>query len=97
MARFELPIYGKEEEQIKKYETDHVRWGVLVEAIGLQEELKGKEGAEVIAKLSNFMKTIFPDLTDEDLNKADYFDIVNTFNQLANVLKGLKVDEAKKD
>lgn len=95
MARFELPIYGENDELLKKFEADRVRWGILVEAAGLKEELEGKDAATQVAAIGRFMKSIFPDLTDEDLAKADYLDVISTFNQLVSVLGGLKANEAK--
>lgn len=97
MARFELPIYGEDEQLIKKYEADRVRWGTLVEAAGLKEELEKKDTIARVEAIGDFLKNIFSGLTDEDLAKADYLDVINTFNQLAAVLGGLKANEAKND
>ena len=80
--KFELSIYGKDDECLKKYETDHVRWGVFLKAIKLQEEIKGKDTDAQFKGISEFIKSIFVGLTDEELEKADGFDIINTFNQL---------------
>lgn len=95
MARFELPIYGPDDEMVRKYETDHVRWGTLIEVVGLAEKTKGLTGDEQIAAFGSIMKLIFPDLTDEDLANADCLDIVSTFTQVANVIGGIKAGEAK--
>lgn len=82
MARFELSIYGENDEVLKKYETNHVRWGVLVEAVKLQDEMKGEKPEEQFKAINSFVKKIFNGLTDEDLEKADSLDVINTFNQL---------------
>lgn len=82
MAKFELSIYGENDEVIKKYETNHVRWGVLVEAVKLQEEMKDEKPEEQFKAINSFVKKIFYGLTDEDLKKADSLDVINTFNQL---------------
>lgn len=84
MALFELNIYGKDNEITKKYETDIVRWGVFMQALELQDVLKDKSAIEQFKLVSSFLKKIFPDLTDDDLDKADYQDVFNTFIQLAN-------------
>lgn len=95
MARFELSIYGENDECLKKYETDHVRWGVLLQAVKLQEEIKGKGAEEQFAAINQFIKMIFVGLTDEELEKADGLDVVNTFNQLISAVGKINGDKAK--
>lgn len=85
MAKFELNIYGPEDEVVKTYETDHVRWGVFLNAIKLQEEIKDKPISEQFSAINVFVKTIFPGLTDEELEQADGMDVMNTFKQLIAV------------
>lgn len=82
MAVFSLNIYGADDEIIKEYGTDKVRWGVFLQALELQEGLEKKTPAEQIAAVSLFVKKIFPTLTDEDLENADVNDVMNTFRQL---------------
>ena len=82
MARFELSIYGANDEVLKKYETNHVKWGVLLEAVKLQDEIKDEESEKQFKAINNFVKKIFTGLTDEELEKADSLDVINTFNQL---------------
>ncbi len=82
MAQFELNIYGNNDEILKVYETDKVRWGVFMQATELQDGLSKKTAAEQFKLVSNIIKKVFPDLTDADLEKADYDDVLNTFKQL---------------
>lgn len=82
MAQFELSIYGHDDEILKTYKTDRVRWGVYLQALELQEKMKDKSGAEQFGLINAFLKKIFPDLTDEDLELADGDDVMNTFKQL---------------
>ena len=82
MAQFELNIYGNNDEILKTYETDHVRFGVLIEAVRLNENIKAMSEVEQFEIIVPLIKKIFPDLTDEDLEKADYEDVFNTFGQL---------------
>lgn len=95
MARFELNIYGKDDEVIKRYETEHVRWGIFLEAVKLQEELEGKSEIESIGSYSQFLKKIFIGLTDEEIENADSFDIVNTFKQLLAAMNDFNTKKAK--
>lgn len=82
MAQFELNIYGNNDEIVKTYATDKVRWGVFMQALELQDSLTDKSAAEQFKLINAFVKKIFPDLTDAELEYADADDIVNTFKQL---------------
>ena len=82
MAQFELNIYGADDEIKKTYATDKVRWGVFLQALELQDGLSEKSAAEQFELINAFIKKIFPDLTDEDLEWADSDDVVNIFRQL---------------
>ena len=84
MAQFELNIYGNDDEILKTYTTDKVRWGVFMQALELQDGLEGLSVGEQFKKISEFVKKIFPDLTDEDLELADSDDVFNTFRQLTS-------------
>lgn len=87
MSKFELTIYGEQDEALKKYETDHVRWSVFLKAVKLQDEIKNKDSDTQFNAISEFVKSIFVGLTDEELEKADGFDVINTFNQLLSATK----------
>lgn len=95
MALFELNIYGKDDEIIKRFETDKVRWGVYLQAAELEESTKGAKAAEKFRQVSAFVKKIFPDLTDADLDNADADDVLNTFSQLVKKANGIKAGEEK--
>ncbi len=93
--KFELSIYGENDEVIKKYETNHVRWGVLLKAIDLQEKLKDKTEVEQVSLIGEFVKSIFVGLTDEELDKADTQDVINTFKQLLNSVSKINSGDSK--
>ena len=84
MAQFELNIYGNNDEILKTYATDKVRWGIFMQAQELQDGFAEKSAAEQIKLVSAFVKKIFPELTDEDIANADVDDVLNTFKQLVN-------------
>ena len=94
MAKFELSIYGKNDEVLKKFETEHVRWGVILQAVKLQEKIKDKDSGEQLIAISDFIKSIFDGLTDTDIQKADAFDVINTFKQLISLVGN--INEKKK-
>lgn len=87
MAQFELNIYGPNDEIINQFATDRVRWGVLLQALELQEELDNASAGKQFELINNFVKRIFPDLTDADLNNADMDDVFNVFTQLVSKAK----------
>lgn len=82
MAQFELNIYGVDDEVVKHFETDRVRWGIFVQALELEESLKSAKAADMISAVNEFVKKIFPTLTDADLLDADVDDVLHTFQQL---------------
>ena len=82
MAQFELNIYGANDEVVKHFETDRVRWGIFVQALELEETLKNETAQGLIVAINEFVKKIFPDITDADLESADVDDVMNTFRQL---------------
>lgn len=84
MAQFELNIYGKDDEIVKQFKTDKVRWGIFMQALELSDDIEKKTPAEQFKLINSFVKKIFPDITDEDLESADYEDVMNTFKQLLN-------------
>lgn len=93
--RFELSIYGENDEVLKKYETDHVRWGVLLKAVNLQEIMKDKTPVEQVGMVGEFVKSIFVGLTDEELEKADTNDVMNTFKQLLSSVGKINSGDSK--
>lgn len=95
MALFELNIYGKDDEVVKRFETDKVRWGVYLQATELAENLADASPVEKFKQISAFVKKIFPDLTDDDLDNADSDDVLNTFTQLIRKANGIKASKEK--
>lgn len=82
MAQFELNTYGENDEILKTFSTDKVRWGVYMQALELEEGLHDLSVQEQFKLINEFIKKIFPNLTDADLENADGDDVMNTFKQL---------------
>lgn len=82
MAKFELNIYGENDEILKTYSTDVIRWKLFMEAVALQEKIKNEDVSVQIESVSAFIKAVFVGLTDAELENADAFDIMNTFRQI---------------
>ena len=86
---FELNIYGTDDEIIKTYSTAHVRWGVFIQAVQLQEQLKDVDVGKQFESISRFVMTIFDGMTADELAKADAFDVMAVFTQLVNKAKNI--------
>lgn len=84
MAKLELKIYGENDEIVKEYKTNRVRYGVLLQAIKLNDEMDDKNVGKQMSAISDIMKRVFVGITDEDLACADVTDIFNTFTQIVN-------------
>ena len=95
MAKFELNIYGEDDEIIKRYETDHIRFGVLLTAIELQEkQLSADKQFEAVSRI---LKSVFAGLTDEELKLADTRDIFSTFAQVIRQANGIEGSDNSKN
>lgn len=92
MAQFELNIYGENDEVVKHFETERVRWGIFVQALELEESLKSATAQDMISAINEFVKRIFPSITDADLNNADVDDVMYTFKQLLAKAKKIGVN-----
>lgn len=95
MAKYELPIYGKNDEVVKMHETNICPWAVYIQAAELEDELKGKSAKEQMKAVGNILKSVFIELTDEELLHADGQDVMNTFNQIVNGGQKIKGGNAK--
>lgn len=93
MAQFELNIYDENDEVVKRFETDRVRWGIFVQALELEESLKSATAGDMISAINQFVKKIFPALTDADLENADVDDVMCTFKQLLSKAKKIGVNQ----
>ena len=60
MSAFELRVYGPEDEILKNFATDRIRWGVFLQAVGMHEEIAQKNPAEQYALIGEFIKKLFP-------------------------------------
>lgn len=89
MAKFELSIYGENDEVLKTYKTDHIRYGLFEDAIKIQEENKEINSLE---KIRPIILGVFKGLTSEELRDADFEDIINIFRQVISTAQILKVD-----
>ena len=90
MAKFELPIYGENDEVVKEYKTDIVRYGILEDAIKISEESKGGTAEEQLKAVTPILQRVFKGLTEKELKDADLFTVFNVFNQIISLANGLQ-------
>jgi hypothetical protein len=81
MAKFELNIYGKDDEIVKSYQTDHIRFGVFLKAIEIQDKLDDMSTAEQFKAVCTIVKQIFTGLTDDEIMLADMQDVFSIYKQ----------------
>lgn len=94
MAKFELPIYGENDEVVKLHATNICPWGIFIQAANMSDELKDKPANEQLQCVGNVLKAVFHGLTDDELMAADAFDVMNTFQQIVSggqKIKGVNV------
>ena len=95
MANLTLNIYGENDEIIKTYETQHIRWKLFIDAVELNDTIKGQSPKEQLAAVGTFIKSIFSGLTDAEIELADARDIFNVFKMVVGMAQSIKGGEQK--
>lgn len=95
MANYSLNIYGENDEIIKVFETNIIRWGIFMKAVKLQDEIEDQNEGEQIKAVSEFIASIFPNCTVDDLANADVGDIFNLFKMIVNKANKINTGIAK--
>lgn len=90
MAKYELPIYGENDEIVKEYTSNICPWAVYIEAAEMQETLKDKSAREQMDAVGTILKSVFHGLTDAELLCADGGDVLNTFMQIVQGGQNIK-------
>lgn len=96
MSAFELKVYGADDEILKTFATDRIRWGVFLQAISVHEEIAGKQPSEQYELVGEFIKKLFPGITDADIEQADAQDVLNTFWLLVGKANRIGANSKKK-
>jgi hypothetical protein len=84
MAKYELNIYGENDEIVKTHSTNICSWGVYIQAAEMSETLQEKSAFEQISAVGDILKAVFRGLTSEELNCADSADVMNVFQQIVS-------------
>lgn len=87
MAIVEMNIYDENDAIVKTFTANRVRWGLIVKAVDLQDAIDAGNvtGAEQIKLLNEFVLSLFPSMTQSDLELADVNDIKNVFKIVGNM------------
>lgn len=97
-AEYSLNIYGENDEIVKTYETNVVRWGIFKKAVELEDSIKGeKNEAAAIEAVSDFMLLVFPGMTSEEIENADAFDIFAVFKQIVKKADNINAGKDHKE
>lgn len=95
MAKYELPIYGKNDEIVKTHATNVCPWAVFIQAAEMNENLEDKNPKEQMQAVSDILKAVFIELTDDELLHADVSDVMNTFKQIVSGGQSIKGGNSK--
>ena len=87
MAHVEINTYGANDEIIKTFTTNHIKWGLICRAVEIEEQMNDKElkGTESIKVVNDFILSVFPDMTQSDIEAADIGDIFNVFKMISHM------------
>lgn len=91
MALLNINVYGENDEVLKTFETDKIRWRLFGEAVKINDEIKDKPAAAQMEIVGKFILSLFVGMTEEDLDLCDVGDIFHTFKMvtmLANKIEG---------
>lgn len=90
-----LNIYGENDEIVKTYKTNHIRFKLFKDAVKVNEEIANADIDEQLNAVGGFMKSVFIGLTDEEIENADTFDIFNVFRMIVNKANSIKGGKGK--
>lgn len=87
MAHVEINTYGDNDEILKTFSTNHIKWGLICRAVEIQEQMNDGElkGTEQIKVVNDFVLSVFPEMTQSDIEAADIGDIFNVFKIIGNM------------
>lgn len=75
----------------KTYECRRLLFGITQQAIELVEKMQGKSQVEQFKIIGEFVKLIFPDITDEDITCMDIAEMKNFVHEVfATAKNGLQ-------
>jgi hypothetical protein len=91
MATFTLKIYGSDDNDvIKSYETNRIKYGAFLKALEIAEKAEKMTKKDFILAASDLAKTIFPDITDEEIANAEFTDVLALCKSVAQISGGVE-------
>lgn len=89
MAKYELPIYGEDNELVKTFETDIIKFNVLIKIMELNEKMADMKEIEKVKAVAKMVSLAFPNCSEKDALNADKDDLFNTFYQINRISEGI--------
>ena len=86
----ELNIYDSSDEIVASYRSRGVRWGVVEDALCIDEQLESMTMKDQISSMKSVVLGVFPDITEEHLRAAYIEDIAACFNSVKS--RGNKIN-----
>lgn len=84
-VKLSLNIYGENDEILKTYETEHIRWRMFTEALRIDDELQDAGTAEQMETIGDFVLSLFVGMTREELELCDIQDVFNVFGMVVKL------------
>ncbi|MBO7066098.1 MAG: hypothetical protein IK122_00910 [Alphaproteobacteria bacterium] len=87
MAHVEINTYGANDEIVKTFTTNHIKWGLICRAVEIEEKMNDEElkGTAAVKVVNDFILSVFPDMTQSDIEAADIGDIFNVFKMISHM------------
>ncbi len=87
MAHVEINTYGNNDEILKTFSTNHIKWGLICRAVEIEEQINDGElkGTQSIKIVNDFIMSVFPEMTQKDIEAADVGDIMNVFKMISGM------------
>ena len=95
MAAFELNIYDMNGDITRTFFTNKVRWSVFLQAFSVQESLSKYSEEKQVQVLNAFMKKLFSKLTDKDIERTLFAEVLGIFLELLGKAQQIGQDQKK--
>ena len=93
MALLSINTYGENDEILKSFETNKIRWRLFGEAVKINDEIKDKDAAAQMEVVGKFILSLFPGMTAEDLELCDVGDVFSVFKMVTKFANGIEGGE----
>lgn len=96
MAQINIYEDCSSEKPSKTYTCHHILTKHVNQFVKLIEEMDGKSYADQIAEITKIVRTIFPQMTDDEVECMDVAELKPFFSEIVNLAQG-KLKQAQKN